>query len=271
MIEFAHIINPFPADPAGEQGVAQPITLASMADASEFPAAGVRAALFAVQTAGEPAVGLPPGFSRLPTIEETIADRKSFKVPRRLPLLRDILDRLYETGRGDLLVYTNADIGLQPYFYPALAALADRGYDAFIVNRRTISADYRSAEELPLIWAEIGTPHPGYDCFVFRREYYPDFILGEVCIGAAWVGRALLANMAARAKAFKEFRDLHLTFHIGDSQAWRSDELRDYQDHNRTEYLRIVSLLEGRRGPFPPPWRSYLLDTGSGRAFPEFP
>jgi hypothetical protein len=186
-------------------------------------------------------------------------------VKRKLPLISDILETLYESCRADYLVYTNVDIALMPYFYSTVVCLLQKGYDAFAINRRTIA----EAGQLPLMFAALGESHKGYDCFVFRRDMYPRFRLGSICVGAAWVGRALLANLVAWSTRFAEFRDFHVTFHIGDAQTWRDSRFSDYQEHNRQEYMTIFSHLEAARGVFDPQTRSYLLDTGTARQMPD--
>jgi hypothetical protein len=65
------------------------------------------------------------------------------------------------------------------------------GYDAFVINRRDIPGIYSSVTDIPLMYAEIGTPHKGYDCFVFKRELHPKFKLGAVHVGSAGIGRCL--------------------------------------------------------------------------------
>jgi len=41
----------------------------------------------------------------------------TFRARRKLALIKDIMDILYESGGADYMIYTNADIPLQPYFY----------------------------------------------------------------------------------------------------------------------------------------------------------
>lgn len=177
---------------------------------------------------------------------------------------------MYAADSADYFIYTNADIALQPFFYQTVSSIIASGYDSFVINRRTISAHYEQDEDIPLMYSEIGESHPGYDCFIFRRDIYPLFKLGSVCIGTAWIGRALVANMVAYSNKFKEFRDAHLTFHIGDSMQWRQEEYSDYFQENQKEYLKIFKQLEPERGEFESVLRSYLLDTGDKRKIPDF-
>lgn len=270
MISLAHIISPVVADPESDLLIAQPITFSTMETASEFSRGSVNVSLFAVQFRGEPLVALPHEFIRVPDLTRSVVDLKKFEKARKLPLIKDILDRLYQTDRADYMIYTNADIALQPYFYSAVSRIIEQGYDAFIINRRTIPGHYQHSEDIPLMYAEIGEPHRGYDCFVFRRDIYPLFKLGTICIGTAWIGRVLVANMVVYANKFREFRNAHLTFHIGDAMHWRQDGYEDYVRENHNEYMRIFNILESEHGEFNPVVRSYLLDTGDKRQFPDF-
>jgi hypothetical protein len=140
------------------------------------------------------------------------------------------------------------DIALMPSFYLTLDGLIQEGYDAFVVNRRTIPKHYDRPEQLALMYAEIGEIHPGFDCFIFPREAYPRYSVGHVCVGAAWVGRALALNMVAQARRFRAFGDLHATFHLGDDRPHEGPELADYRQHNRREMKEVVAEVERRIG-----------------------
>ena len=127
-----------------------------------------------------------------------------------------------------------------PNFYLAVNNLIDQGYDAFIINRRTISAKYTKIKDIPLMYKQKGEPHPGYDCFIFKRETYPKFNLGTICIGVNYVGLTLFANLACLSNNFELFTDKHLTFHLGNDMVWKSDEYHDYSIHNKLEFLKII-------------------------------
>lgn len=271
MIKIAHIVHPVIVTPPSDLVVAQPVTFETMRIALEFTGKAAEISLYAVQYHDEERIPLPRCFIRVPDLQRSVADIKTFKERRKLALIKDILDSLYEAaGDADYLVYTNVDIALQPYFYRAVAQIIGEGYDAFVINRRTISDKFSTIDHIPLMYAEVGEPHKGYDCFVFKREFYPKFKLGSICIGTAWIGRTLLANMVAYSSRFKEFREEHLTFHIGDPCPWRNEAFSDYFQNNWNEYLQIFQKLEAEHGEFEPVWRSYLLDTGAKRQFPCF-
>jgi hypothetical protein len=270
-LRIAHVVNPVIVPPESDLMVAQPITFATMCAARELARQRAAAAvdLYAVQLQGEVEAVLPEGFVRLPAIGRSVADLQRFSVRRSLPLLGDILDALYGAAvDADFMVYTNVDIALQPCFYWTVARLIERGHDAFAVNRRTIGGGWRESGDIPLMCAEVGQAHKGWDCFVFRRGIYPRFELGQACIGAGWIGRVLLANMACLARNFTVFTDLQLTFHIGNRKSWQSDAFADYTRHNRDECRRILSGFEERLGPLDRrgiPGRFWNLLEGGGR------
>jgi hypothetical protein len=179
-----------------------------------------------------------------------VGDVAHFRKKRKLALIKDILDVLVESSNADYLIYTNVDIALQPFFYPVIGEIIGQGHDAFIINRRTIPGHYKNAEDIPLMYAEVGETHPGWDCFIFKRDLYPRFRLGQACIGTDWIGRMMIANMAVLAKRFKVFKDLQMTFHIGDERTWGNDEFSDYADHNREECRKTLLEFDKKYGPF---------------------
>jgi hypothetical protein len=268
---FAHIINPVKVENTSDLYIAQPITFETMRIARDFAQQTADVKLYAIQYNDKERIPLPGCFIRVPDLTRSVADIKTFKKRRKLALIKDILDALFKAAEdSDYMIYTNVDIALQPYFYHSVSRIIQQGYDAFVINRRTIPDRYSSVKEIPLMYAEIGESHPGYDCFIFKRDVYPHYKLGNICIGTAGVGRVLLANMVAYSSKFREFRDKHLTFHIGDAQVWRNEEYSDYFQENWHEYLKIFQQLEVEHGKFDPTWRSYLMDTGAKRQFPNF-
>jgi hypothetical protein len=270
MVRIAHIIHPVIVDETSDLVVAQPITLETMRLSKEMARDTSNVSLYAVQYHDEERIRLPDCFIRTPDLTRSIADIKTFKTRKKLALIGDILDALYNTSRADYFIYTNVDIALMPGFYLFVTAMIERGHDAFVINRRTISDHHTLIKEIPFMYAEIGEPHKGYDCFIFKRDVYPRYRLGNICIGTAWIGRILLANMLANASRFREFRKEHLTFHIGDPCPWRGEEFADYLQENLGEYRGLFTRIEAERGAFNPILRSYLLDTGDARIIPDF-
>lgn len=250
MRTIAHIIHPGLVPETSDLRVAQPITFATMQAARAYAAGQVDVRFYAVKHHDE-AFALPDGFTPTPDLTRSICDLATFQEQRKLALIKDILDRLYMAAAdADYLIYTNVDIALQPYFYVVVNALLDQGYDALIINRRTISDRFHRVEEIPLMYAEVGEIHAGRDCFVFKRSAYPQYDLGDLCIGTQWMDAALSVNLLYHATNFKKFTDLHLTFHIGATRVWRAPRYQDYLAHNERELYRILEAYRTRYPDF---------------------
>ncbi len=248
MRKIAHIINPVIVSEASDLFVAQPITFETMRMAKKFAEGQVEVALFTAQFTEDRAL-VPEGFQLTPDLDRSVLDLGNFQKPRKLPLLVDILNRLYAATDAEYFVYTNADISLVPNFYLTVNALIDKRYDAFVINRRTIAAKYQRLTEIPLMIAEVGEKHPGFDCFVFRREAYPRYELGNICLGIPWIDHVFLMNLICCAQNFTVFRKLHLTFHLGDSQIWLKEKYADYYVHNMRAAQKVLVVLEQMHGP----------------------
>jgi hypothetical protein len=248
MTSFAHVISPFIAKPGSEWEIAQRITIETMRQAKAATAPQHRVTLLAT-VFPEDAPAVPQGFERTNDLSRSVLDIRSFRVPKKLPLLRDILANAVAATDAEYMVYTNADIGLQPDFYDAIARHIDKGLDALVINRRTIGRHWSEVSEIPQMLKDRGRPHPGFDCFVFRRDAFPRFILGNVCLGSSHVDLPFIASLIATAKNFRLFRDEYLTFHIGDSMTWMKLKVRDYRMYNDNEACKAVRQLCGDRFP----------------------
>jgi hypothetical protein len=249
-IKIGHIIHPVIVPSSSDLVIAQPITFATMDAAKKFAGNHVDVELYAVQYSDEARIPLPHSFIRTRDLSRSVGDVSAFRKKRKLALIKDILDILYECSSADYLIYTNVDIALQPFFYVVIGEIIGQGHDAFIINRRTIPGHYKNPEDLPLMYAEAGKAHPGWDCFIFKRDLYPRFMLGQACIGTDWIGRMMIANLAPLAKRFKVFKDLHMTFHIGDERVWGSGEFSDYAAHNKEECRKTLLEFDEKYGPF---------------------
>jgi len=161
---------------------------------------------------------------------------------RRLPLLFDILQiAAADHPSGAYLVLTNADICLQPHFYQTVGELLAHGFDALIINRRTVDAG--CACNRAIAAAELGETHPGLDCFVFPARWVRDFTPSDSVIGAGLVMRSLLANLVCRAEALAVLTQAHLTFHFGDDRHWSKPEMAIYTQHNKAAAKQTVDSL----------------------------
>jgi hypothetical protein len=244
MLTIAHIVNPVIVPESSDLFIAQPITFETMRIAREFSKHSVSVFLFSAQYPEDHAI-IPPYFKTTRDLDRSILDTDRQAGKRKLPLIRDILDRVYEISNADYFVYTNVDIGLRPEFYLAISDFVKGGHDAFSITRRTISPRFQSINDLPQIYLEEGKPHPGWDCFVFRRTIYPQFDLGNVCIGVPPIGRVLLCNCMRYAERFALFTDEHLTFHIGDDGAWKNTRGGAERVSGRSGSAIIRSLHQG--------------------------
>jgi hypothetical protein len=248
MQSIAHIINPVIVPETSDLYIAQPITLETMRTARNFCAGLIEVSLFTAQFPEDRPL-VPEDFKLTPDLKRSVLDFGSFTIPRKLPLIKDILDRLYENSSAEFLVYTNADIALQPYFYMSVSKIIEQGYDAFIINRRTLPSTYKRVDEIPLMNADLGGQHPGWDCYVFHRSLYPRFVLGTACIGAGWFARTPITNLSCLAKRFHIFTDLHLTFHLGNDQVWKKDQFAEFRRHNQLECKKVLLHFEDKLGP----------------------
>ena len=250
MKTIGHIINPVIVDKSSDLYRAQPITFETMRIARDFALNVVEVRLLTAQYPEDRAL-VPEWFQPTPDLERSILDIGPFRQKRKLPLLVDIIDRLYTAAPdADYLIYSNVDISLMPHFYLAIKRFIDAGYDAFAINRRTISENFNGIEDIPLMFSEVGEEHPGHDCFVFKRNACVRFYFGNVCIGMNWVGRVMLWNLICHSQNFDELKNTHLTFHLGNDKRWKGDGYSDYAAHNKREALRVLAKLERQYGPF---------------------
>ena len=251
-MKFAHVINPVNAPAGSELSVIQPITFEAIRKAYEFCGGKPQVELYSVSYP-EDHVVIPDYFSKLPDLQRSVLDIGKFSTKRKYPLMLDVFKAIYHGSEAEYLIFTNMDITLMPHFYTAVAEILEEGYDALLVNRRGISGKYTKVEELPLMYAEFGSPHPGFDCFVFRRELLSKLILEDICVGVSFSEVALVHNFIAFAQNLKLVDDLHLTFHIGREVMPPLNP--EYYGHNRKEYElkiypRLKPLLDIGRFPY---------------------
>jgi len=248
-MRIAHIVNPVMASNESDLRVAQPITFESMRVARDSTKGDVEIRLLSAQYA-EDCEAVPDWLDKTPDLDRSVLDEGVFRLSRKLPLLRNILGRAYDASEDyDYLIYTNVDIGLMPFFYQAVAQMLRKGYDGLVINRRTIDEQFTKVEDLALIYSSVGEKHPGYDCFVFRRNAFTQYELGKICIGAPMVGTLLLLNIACAAERFAVLEDSHMTFHIGDTRVWQNSQFDEYAAHNVREGYCAIAELEARWGP----------------------
>jgi hypothetical protein len=241
MRKLAHIVNPFKVSESSDLHTAQPISFESMRRAKEYAKKNIDVELVSAQFNEDRAL-VPEGFKATSDLENSVLDLHNFNKQVKLPLLTDILKRLYEESDAEYLIYTNVDIGLYPNFYLKVNEFIEQGYDAFIINRRRIEAKYTSVLDLEKIYEESGHKHPGFDCFVFHRSLYPKLKLQGICIGVPFIEISFSQNLFALANHFKLFEEEKLTFHIG-MEIYKKRVPSEYFWYNRKQFHAIEKEL----------------------------
>lgn len=236
MIKIAHIINSVKVKKESDLYIAQPVTFQSMIKARNYYDLSNNIHLFNVCYEEDQGL-VPDEFVTLPYLEKSVLDYGNFVKPKKLPLIRDILLPLKDFDEIDYIFYTNVDIALMPFFYDYVINKIKNGSDSLIINRRIIS----EVSDFPQMYAEVGKQHPGYDCFIFRRELLHKFDFSEGCIGANWIGRILISNLITYSEKLEIIKDGHLTFHIGDEGAWLTNNFSDYDLHNKDIAYQLIN------------------------------
>lgn len=174
---------------------------------------------------------IPTGFVQLSNLNRSVLDVNQRLQGKKLPLIKDIFAKLKEAQQSEYVIFTNMDIGLMPFFYDTVFNYIAQGYDALVINRRRLVHTYTKVEDLPLMFADLGKSHPGFDCFVFKTELLEKFVLDDICVGISFLEAALIHNIFSFAQNPKYIPDAHLTFHIGmDVLVPRKNE---FYNHNR--------------------------------------
>ncbi len=250
-LHIAHLVNPVRSPVDGDLTYAQPLTFESMRHAAEQARDVARIELLTTQYPEDHGI-IPPYFARTSDLERCVADLHPFTVYRKLPLVADLVERLYSGSEAPWLIYTNVDIILHPTFYQKVVARIGSGLDAFIINRRRVPGHYRSVADLPQIFAQEGKPHPGFDCFVFHRSLYPKFRMGNICVGIPFIEMIFSQNLFRHAQRFQLFDGDHLTFHVGMDIFKKRDA--EYLSFNKAEFWRTVyemlPELDSRKFPW---------------------
>lgn len=241
-MKLVHLINPVKAGGSSDLISAQPITFESLRVAKAFVCESCEVLQATTQYPEDHEI-IPDYFVKLSDLKESVLDYGRFNASRKLPLIREILEKALQVNDVDYVVYSNVDIAVNPHFYSFVNFQINRGLEAFIINRRTIPRTFSRIDELPLMYSCVGKKHPGYDCFVFKREFIERMILHSICIGAPYIGLALYLNLRVLARTFKVFEDEHLTFHIGDEKAWKEPSGQPFADHNRKEFEKVKTEL----------------------------
>lgn len=231
-----HAVNLYRPRDSDGLGQDQLVTIESMRRALRFAALdGVGLAVEHVAVHDErDADAMPDDFRSGGALRRTVRDLPGFPEAPPLPLLFDILDAVAAVAarpEPTHVIFTNADICIQPDFYLFVQRAISAGFDSLIINRRTLQGD---AIDVPLsvAGADFGATHPGLDCFVFPYRWIREFVRSDACVGAGFVMRSLLPNLVALADALLVVTAAQLTFHFGNDRPWKSETFAPLQDHN---------------------------------------
>jgi hypothetical protein len=232
-----HIINPVKVNQTHELYIAQPITFVSMQRASLEMKASERPGFLALHYSEDEEI-IPDFFKKGKLPEGGIRQFHPFENKAKLPLLREILQTAFVHSVAEYLIYTNADIAVQPHFYSFIHSRINQGIDAFMINRRRIPFGNFTPADLEKLYTTKGKSHPGFDCFVFPRKWIPEMILGDICIGIPFTEATLAHNLFALSKNFRLFDKEYLTFHLGMEIFKKRD--KELYWHNRNEFFKKI-------------------------------
>lgn len=234
MIRVAHIINPVKVNEKSDLHYAQPITFETMLRAEQQSIYKDQIDFYTTQYEEDKEI-IPSEFHILSNLSNSVLDVNPTLKNRKLPLIGSIFEKRNEISAVDYIIYTNMDIALMPYFYDTLFAYLEKGHDAVVINRRRLSDKFKKVADIPLMYADMGKSHPGFDCFVIKTELLDQFVFENICVGISFLEATLVHNIFSFAKNPLFIPDAHLTFHIGmDVLVSRNN---DFYRHNRKEFF----------------------------------
>jgi len=236
-MKITHIINPVKVNKASDLFLAQPVTFRTMLKAKNDSKYKNQINQYVVGFEEDYEI-FPLDFITLPNLRTSVLDTNTFEKQRKLPLISEILYSLKDID-ADYIIYTNVDIAVLPFFYDYIFSKIEKGSDSLIINRRVVG----EIDEDATMFAVIGESHPGYDCFVFRKELLNQFVFGNICIGANFIGRAMYANLITFSDKLEIIKNVHVTFHIGDDGAWLANDYSEFDLHNKKEVINLITQL----------------------------
>jgi len=177
------------------------------------------------------------------------ADSQGVKLPKLRDILRyDLVVELLgdELASNAYCVYANADICLPTYFFSYLnqqlihaehcsyptntgRGRADTGEflppDSFVINRRDLLQNSEH-DSSTVAW------HPGSDLFVFPSAFLKTMQFGDVTIGLPPIAPIIWLNLLLHSRRTLHVADSFITWHHGNDQQWKSDEVKLQIDAN---------------------------------------
>lgn len=259
-IKIAHVINPFKCDLNHESYLyyAQPITFESMRIAKEKAQENnICIDLFSANFQ-EDNDYIPKFFKILPNLKKSTQSLfPKISKNKKLPIIQEIFDLIYNNTDADYVIFTNSDIGIQKNFYIQIHNyIKENGLQSFIINRRDNLPKFKNGHrltknDLDVLYNENGNPHPGKDCFIISRKLMSRIKMIFMFTGFPPWGDTLCTILEKIDPNFKLFKDLHLTFHIGSDCSWKTHEIHQLHKQNSIiakkvldDYNEIPKLIE---------------------------
>lgn len=228
-IRIAHCINPFKCLKSNPSYLyyAQPITFKSMREAQlEAQKYGIDIKLYAVNYPEDDVI-IPDYFIKLPHLKQsTSTEFPDISRNKKLPIIQEIFDSILTNNDADYIIFTNSDIGLQKNFYIEVNNIIHKtGSKAFVINRRDNISKFKNNKrltenDLNIFYNEKGKKHPGRDCFVIKRTILEQINMGLMFTGYPPWGSVLHTLLKKVYKETLIFKNLYLTFHLGNDESW---------------------------------------------------
>jgi len=249
--QFVHLLNVYAKDGRNALDQEQVHVLDSLREAAQNYAKHGGKVSFLAACEESDQILAPSDFAVRSCLKRRANALPEFRSLPPLPFLFDVLGAASagSSESSEFVVYTNFDIAVQPFFFQFLDYFIRGGFDAVIVNRRTVCPISLRA---PLFvgQSDIGQPHPGMDCFVFPRSWLGCFTPTAAITGVGQVMRSLLYNLVAKAQRLLFLSRTHVTLHYGDDRRWRAPEFELAEAHNAREaeqLWRDLSLAQAAR------------------------
>eukprot|EP01083_Nonionella_stella_P283119 963545_1 len=265
-IHIAHVLNIYSTDiyDYSYLFVAAPVTFISMLNAKqEAIKHNISVRLYCSHYIEDTDV-VPVFIHSLPVLTRSLQDTiwaNNLTKPKKLPFVSDIIDSVHDHVDSEYIVYTNADIGLQPNFYvEVMRMMRDTQFENGVsITRKTI--DYVSPDNGQMLTFlnlnEIyemglnGKGHAGHDCFVFKRDMWKRINMENVFLGYPTIGKTLMKQLLHLPRT-AVVRDKYLTFHIGatrkmtdwfNKNGWIKGSDSERNDENHHEHSQLNRMF----------------------------
>lgn len=138
-LSIAHIINPVVLPSNSDLFIAQPITFETMRIAGDYAKNIIDIEFYSAQYQEDRPI--VPGFiTKTVDLNRSILDIAPTICKRKLPFIKDILDRLYDSSKADYFIYTNVDIALAKDFYIGVSKIIKSGYVRLLLQEEQYPA-----------------------------------------------------------------------------------------------------------------------------------